>query len=355
MAEIILHVEDPGAANMAACIPGRLKELNRQAHLYASSHAKSVLTSRSKKFYEWDGNAKDLLALEKPKMIIVGTSGNKDSLSLRLTKESKRQLIPTVGLVDMSVNASNRFRGHTDNPLEYSTDHLIVADEDIQNEFIHLGYPSDRIVNLGNPAFQRAYSLRLRRDRYERQQHVKKKLLFVADGWDPFGQKIKKNTSEGTMIGRGGSAWRTEIVLEELIDALKFLELDVNIYVRPQPKMSPDDFSKYSDEVFFDESKNVFDTLAEVDAVVGMTSTLIAEAAAMGCPVLSIVTGSQETQFLYPLKHGHIPCATTRAELVEALPSIFSGELKASEVHEWASLCAEEDIAAFIAGLISRI
>ena len=56
------------------------------------------------------------------------------------------------------------------------------------------------------------------------------------------------------------------------------------------------------------------DPVFAADAVAGMTSLLLLEAAYLGKPVLSLVPRSVEADWLWTIRMGHTPCARNRAE-----------------------------------------
>jgi hypothetical protein len=331
MADILIHVEDPGAANMVIGLPEKLFALGCDTQLLASSYAKEFLTSNKQAFSPRLGTPLEILKITKPKVVVVGTSEDKQAFSLLLTHAAQKSGIPTIGMVDMACNAHNRFRGGGDDPLGYVPAQLIVTDQATKDAYIQIGFPAKKISLLGHPAYDRAYQYRQNNFVEPKQNSDRKKqILFLAEGWDLFDEKQSYRSKDYTLEGRGGDNWRTAIVLEELLDALDSLpEINAEVVVRPHPKMTASDFDRFEGEITVEAGGDPLEAASKADAVIGMTSMLLIEAAIVGRPVLSILPQPIERDWLGPIQDGDILSVTNRSDLVKALPSLMAGKIPA--------------------------
>jgi hypothetical protein len=356
MTDVLIHVEDPGAANMVIGLPEMLKCSGYKTTLCASSHAKSCLAIHAEPYCEWNRSAQELLASEKPKTVVVGTSGDSNALSLQVTAECRPLGIPTVGLVDMACNAQDRFRGKEESPLAYAPDYLVVPDKVTEDAYRDLGFPPDKLATLGHPTYDRAFEYKSKHLNLKRQVSDKIRVLFLAEGWHPFDRTLSLRTKNYTLEGRGESNWRTAIVLEELLDALDSIPAtNVEVVVRPHPKMSARDFERYAGEVIVQEGGDPLDAVLNADVVVGMTSILLGEAAILGCQVLSVLPNLGECEFLPPLINGRVEVVSTREELRLILPDLLSGHLNTIESGIWQYSAAKENIAGYIASVLNFV
>ena len=350
MADILIHVEDPGAANMVIGLPEKLAGLGCDTILLASSYAKYFLASKGQAFFARQGTPLGVLNIQKPKVVVVGTSEDKQAFSLPLTRTAQEIGIPTIGIVDMVCNAHNRFCGEGDDPLGYIPDNLIVPDQATKDAYIQIGFPAKKISLLGHPAYDRAYQFRQNNSvKVKQNQDGKKRILFLAEGWDLFDEKLSCRSKDYTLEGRGGDNWRTAIVLEELLDALIALpELNAEVVVRPHPKMSASDFDRFASEITIEEGGDPLEAVSKADAVIGMTSMLLIEAAIVGRPVLSILPQPIEKDWLGPIKSGMISCVITETELKTALPKLLAGNVPSEFQKDWESEFSEDSFAQYI-------
>ena len=353
MDDILIHVEDPGAANMVIGLPEKLLALGCKSILLASSYAQNFLISNGQAFSACRRTPLEILDFHKPHLVVVGTSADKQAFSLSLTHAAQEAGLPTLGLVDMACNSHNRFRGGGDDPLGYVPDQLIVPDQATKDAYIQIGFPAKKISLLGHPAYDRAYQYRQNNSVEPKQNSDRKKrILFLAEGWDLFDEKLSYRSKDYTLEGRGGDNWRTAIVLEELLDALIALpELNAEVVVRPHPKMSASDFDRFAREITIEEGGDPLEAVSKADAVIGMTSMLLIEAAIVGRPVLSILPRAIEKSWLGPLKTGHILSVSNREDLRRALQELISGQNIQKNPVNWAQFMAGMQIPEYISGM----
>jgi hypothetical protein len=121
--------------------------------------------------------------------------------------------------------------------------------------------------------------------------------------------------------------------------------------LRLHPKNTRDEFAAYLGE--FDEVSAGGDPLALIhsaDAVVGMTSMLLLEAALLGRPTLAIVPRAVERDWLPSIRAGVTRCATTRAEVAAELARVMEmgGDASPAGEPDWVPLGSMRRIVGFV-------
>lgn len=336
-ADVLVFVEDPGAANYAADLPAALAEEGVRAPLLVRGSAEAYLRDRGYPVQAVpDGVAADsLLERVMPRLVVVGTSENPDTLGLALVDAARARGIETVGLVDAFPNAAHRFRGHAGQPLAHAPDWLAVPDEWTRDAFVELGAAPARTVVCGHPQYDRVRALGGELDR-EGREAVRARVLpgaggrpvvvFVAEISTGLHPEQYRRSAAYTLHGRGGSAGRTEVVLEELLDALGALDPRPYLVLRLHPKNSAEEFAAYAGEVdLVSAGGSALELVYAADLVVGMTSMLLLEAEILGSPTLAVVPRAVERDWLPSIRRGDTPCVDTRAALREALPRLVRG------------------------------
>ncbi|MGE3556392.1 MAG: hypothetical protein AB7M93_26180 [Candidatus Obscuribacterales bacterium] len=322
-ADVLLFVEDPGACNYLKDVPGRLADSGIRAALLATGAGVEYLNSRQGKYTEIapDADVEALLENYGPDLVIVGTSETRDSLAHKLVDRCRREGIVSVGAVDMEANAEHRFRGLTETPLAHAPDWLLVPDESCKKEYERLGFPGERAVIAGHPHFDfvrsvaTSFDTALRRDILGSSPDERRIVTFICEGYDQLNRSATMRSPEYTLFGRGDSEFRTVIVLEELIDAIRETQPRPFLVMRLHPKMT-DEVEAYEEEVdYVSRRENPLELLAASDLVVGMTSMLLHEAAIMGKPTLSVLPRAMETIWLPTTASGFTRAIFDRDEL----------------------------------------
>jgi hypothetical protein len=322
-----MFAEDPGAANFVAELPRALSRSGIETILLAAGSAAPYIERRGagRAVAEAGGDARSVLTRHRPQLVLVGTSGNPESLGLRLVGECAKRGIPTVGAVDSPEGSEHRFRGRSDDPLAWAPDCLLVPDGFIAERYLELGYPAKQIVICGDPHFDyvRGAAARLlprredlRRSLYPDSPAGSRIVLFAGEataGLDPCAYQ----RSEGyTLAGRGPSVGRSEIVIEEFLDAASLQDPPPYRVLRIHPKNDRTQFAPYLAEFQqVNQAGDALEAIAGADAVVGMTTMLIVEAVLMGKPTLSIVPRPVEREWLATTRLGLTPCASNRRDV----------------------------------------
>ena len=147
---------------------------------------------------------------------------------------------------------------------------------------------------------------------------VKFKLLSEKD----ILEYLKSN--EYTLHGRGRSRRRTEIVVEEVLDAVcevaSTKALAPYLILRRHPKETEQDLRELAQEFDYISTKgDPIELVHAADLVVGMSSILLNEAHLSGIATLAVVPRKEEIKWLPSVRAGEIPCVTTASALRETL------------------------------------
>ena len=328
--KILIHVEDPGAANMVLGLSAALADQGTRPHLVAGGSALAYLEARDETPDAWDPNLPPSAALNGVSALVVGTAEDPDTPAFALIAEARARGIPTVGLIDGPANADRRFRGRGDTPLTHLTDWLLVTDETVRAAYMALGVDPARIRVVGNPAFDRVRDTRdalaakgraaVRREVFPDLPEDGPLILFLAELSDGLDPAQFRRGPDYSLHGRGGADGRTEIVLEELLDAAARVAPDAHVALRLHPKTPAGLYAAYDAEIAAVSAGGSAHAAAfAADLVVGLSTSLLAEAAVMGCAVLSVLPRNSEVQWLTGGENGPVPHVTTRDALCGAL------------------------------------
>ncbi len=328
--DVLIYAEDPGAANYVAQIPAALQSNNFKSILLTDGLATNYLKDRgvTGEHIQAGQTADQILDCYKPRLVIIGTSENRDTLGLKLIEAAKLSGVESAAVVDLPVNADRRFCGKSDNPLEYIPDWLLVPDLATKSSYEQLGFKSDKVITCGHPHYDnirsRAEILR-QENRATRRQKVLPEapenrpiVVFIAEPPSKLNPALSTRHSGYTMLGHGDSGWKTEIILQEFLDAFASCNPKPYIVLRLHPKNNQDEFQAYEDKVnFVSSSGDPLELLSIADLSVGMSSMLLQEAVLLGVPTLSILPCASEKSLLSSTASGLTPSVFTRPDLQE--------------------------------------
>jgi hypothetical protein len=334
--DILIYVEDPGAANFVAELPAVLAGHGLRTYLLAEGYAYPYLIQRGIQPEVVDPSitASEILNQLKPRLVIVGTSENPDTLGFKLVQAAHDLGIKTLGVVDAFGNADYRFRGNTDNPLAYAPEWLAVPDQWTKEAYISLGYPPDYVTICGHPHYDYVLDTKakleqedmgmLRRKMFPANQKDDPVVVFVSEISTGLNPGKYNHTPDYTLHGRGVSKGRTEIVIEEFLDAIEAYRTKPYLVLRLHPKNTKEELFPFLDAFHqVSQEEPPLELVYASDLIVGMTTMLLTEAAILGRPTLSIVPRITEKVALPTIRAGITPCVTTRNELRAILPDLI--------------------------------
>ena len=343
--DVLIFVEDPGAANFVAGLPSILFKRSISFRLLAVGLAKTNLQDRGiyTEDVEHGVSAHQILTTVRPRLLLVGTAENPDTLGLSLVCQARFLEIESVGIIDAYGNADLRFRGRSDDSLAYATDWLFVPSAQVKDSYVSLGYSAEQVVICGHPHydFVRETAVRLTgKDRVAFRQNLfpevsdgQKVLVFVSEGSARIKPRTQKYLSECTLPCDGTSVGRTEIVLREFIDAIKLVCPRPYLVLRPHPKDVIEDYEEYRDEFdLISGSGSSIESICAADFVVGMTGTVMMEAALLGVSSLAIIPRAAELKLLPTIQLGITPFVTTREQLRTAIVDLVQNKVQMMSV-----------------------
>lgn len=340
--DILIYVEDPGAANFVAGLPRAIRERGLRVKVLAYGKAVEQLAALNEAFETHLAACDDTGILDKlsPRILVVGTSENVDSPAFAMIDQARRLGISSVGLVDGPSNADHRFRGRTGQALGHAPDWIIVADEMVRAKFLALGARDDQVLVGGHPRYDAVLEQGkvlagcdrdvLRRQHFAGVPVDEKVVVFLSELSDGVNPHLYRRMPDYTLAGRGDVDGRTEIVLEEVLDALAGLERRPHLVVRLHPKNNKGQFAAWEDEIdafsVGGGATDLLEMLYAADLVVGLTTILMMEAALAGCRTLSVLPRSREADWLPSIGLGLTACASDRDALQGIMKSVFGGK-----------------------------
>jgi len=332
---VLLFAEDTGSANYVSGIPALLSSLGVRTILLASEvaarHFDRLGVAYQRAHHEKD--ARTLLSEVRPTLVISGPGINLDSFGLDLIATARDHNVETVGVIDQRQNLGDRFRGRTDSSLTYAPDWILVPDSASRDYFTAADFRADHVVVCGHPYFDKIYEVGRgtapkegSKLRARTLPNCPSNAAIITFGTEParsFRGSVGayRRTPEYTLLGRGNSKYRTDIVLEEFLDALSVIDSPTYKVLRLHPHDPNDEeFTEYYCEFdFISDSGLPQDLLLTSDLVVGMSSMLLVEATLLGRPTLSIMPRPQEKSLLLSAEAGLTPCVFERSELRNVL------------------------------------
>ena len=326
---LLIFLEDPGAANFLGPVAEEMDNSSDSVHLFAQGLGAAQLDAMEVG-HEVPGwvDAHAAVSQLAPWGVLVGSSENLDTMAFDLIDAARQHGLPSIGGVDGPANAEMRFRGRGQEALRHAPDWLLFADRMTQEGFVSLGFAEDRTIICGHPYYDK---VRERGDVLAREglDTVRRRVTLAAErpvvvflseisgGLNP---SQYEKSADYTLSGRGKSVGRTEIVIEEFLEAVDCLPERPYLVLRLHPKNDDTQLRPYYEE--FDQVSRggrALDVVFAADLVVGMTTSLLVEAALLGRATLSILPRTLERQWLLTTATGETPTAYRREDIVNGL------------------------------------
>ncbi|MGE0254656.1 MAG: hypothetical protein AB7N54_04105 [Alphaproteobacteria bacterium] len=365
-ASVMIAVEDPGAANMAADLPAALAARGLAASLFAGGAGSAQLDrlGRPHRRIAAGTTAGALLDEDRPRAVVVGTSEDRSALGLALVDAARGRGIATLGLVDGPANAAERFRGTGAAADTHAPDLIAVADIACRDAFLAAGFAATRLVVAGHPAFDRARAERRHLDARGRAavraavfpdapagRPVVVFLSELSDGLDAARFAL---TGDETLRGRPGTAERTRAVTEAFLDATAGLATRPWRVLRLHPKERREDHADLLDEFDAVSAEGPpFEVLYAADLVVGLTTFALVEALLLGRPALSLLPRASDAAWLPAIGLGLVPMVCRNAEIAPAVLRFAGREPDAALLARHMPEGAAAHLAELIAGRVA--
>ena len=329
---MLIVLEDPGAANFILPIVPELVGRGLSTKLVAVPSLQNYLRERDVLFDNLPESWSQEEALDHytPNIFLAGTAENRNSKVLAMISEARARGITTIAAVDGPANLEMRFKGSSKSPLTYAPDWLILPDEDIRQSYVSLGYCPERtfvsgyLQILGLLKDVRRFPIKdvpALRSSLVPDAAERKIVTFAAEVSDGLDSGEFQYSPEYTMAGWGTSQLRTEIVIEEFLDAVDFMRPKPYLVLRLHPKNTIDEFSRYTNHFDLVSGHGPTIGLSQVsDLMVGMTSIILLESAILKTPTLSILPRLCEERWVPGIQQRLVKKVTTR----EALRSVMN-------------------------------
>jgi hypothetical protein len=327
---ILLYADDPGGCNYLSPLA---KALAARAEVHAFWIAPSLqkyVTDRGIAAHVRPVGMSAQTLLSGVDLLIVGTSEDTMCFAHELVTEARLASVPSLGAVDMNVNADCRFRGETSDPLAFAPDWLAVSDALAAESLRRLGFPSERMLACGHPHFDEVRTRRVNLSSQERgtlrtqafglEPTDRPIWVFLAEGVDQLNPGESHRSEQYTLTGRGTSDFRAAIVLQEVLDAARDMQPRPWLVLRLHPKSKEADFASVAGELdLVSRQGDPLPLIYAADLVVGMSTMLLVEAYLLGCAHLSVLPRPSERQWLFTLESGMTHVVWTRESLRKAL------------------------------------
>jgi len=319
---LIIYLEDPGAAGFARPVLEALKERGQAMALMAAPGICAYLAAGG--LSPVPVTAPDQAVMPDGALLIVGTSANPDSAGLRWIDEARARGIASLALIDFTANAGKRFRGRGQDPFHHRPDHLVVVDGQTRDAFVALGFPAHAITVTGNPHFD-AVAGRARLLDQAGRGGLRQLLgwpddrpiaLFLSEPQVRPGFAAYSRTPHYYFPGRGTRQGRSEIMIEEFLDATSKLSPVPWRVIRFHPREDPAAYHGLAQEFdAIDGSGEGLLALTAADIVCGMSTSMLIDSAILGRPTLSLTACPDEETWLPQDPRGPVRKARSRQEL----------------------------------------
>lgn len=330
--KVLMAVNDPGAANFWAPVARELRgkapltvALGEPAQKAFQRCGVAFEKADSKTVTEW-------MESEQPDVVAVGTSENEEVLDRQLVLAGRTLAIPVVSAVDYWSQYRNRFVRQSSGEMDFVPDWICAADEKMQSGLTKAGIDAGRIVVTGHPHLENLKS-------QWGQTGITRIAVFEKLGFDPefplvcfvsetFGWEAQEDYR---FASESGHSERTLVMLENFLQVTGDIAEQTGKCIQVVNKLHPK--NRLQEFEFFESPYPVtsvhdmdpYALIQAADIVVGMTSMLLLEAAALGKQVLSLVPRLEEEEII-PNAGGNWSIARNAQELNDQLLSLIIDE-----------------------------
>ncbi len=293
---IVAVAGDPGGGAALAPVLERLREEEFLVQPLAYRQALTTWEQRGlrpERLPEAAEEEEAVRRLRETTLLLTATSLNGIDWEKTFTATAGRLGIPSVAVLDFWSNYRPRF-ADGDGNLTCLPDRIAVMDEQARREMSAEGFPPERLVVTGQPAFEELEAFRAR-------AHEHRQAARAALGVDDT-QRVVLFASQplAALFGEDRSNPLYPGYTEhEVRLALRAALEDVNdgrllLVIRPHPRENAEELREASSarvRVVVDGSGDRRAAVLGADLVVGMSSVLLVEACLLGRPVVSLQPG----------------------------------------------------------------
>ena len=325
--DLVIFVEDPGAANFIIDFIKKLIESNYKFLIIAKDSSIKVLNNFGIKYSEYSRNTKNYIYSNNlSKIYLVGTSEKRDCEGLKVIEHCNNNNIYSISFIDMSINLDLRYKGNSKNPLQFAPNHIFVIDKLAKSVLVNLGFNKNNITVVNHPVVGR-----LRKYFHRKNKNINsiKKIVFIDEGIDKLNLENTTKNNNYFFHGTGNSINRTIIIFEELLLALTYSNIKYELIIRLHPNNDQSFYSEYYNCIDqFSKNTNPYSLIADADIVVGMTSMLLYETSFINKNHFSIIAQESEKGWLPSIAEKRTKVATNRSMISEYINLCISGSMK---------------------------
>ena len=334
MNQILLFADDLGGGNLIRHLMALVKEKGFPAAMYVTGSALQYLSDQSCQVEPlFDGPLEGWYSQRDVKLVIVGTTANPTSPSLDLIKHARALGVASIGVIDARMSAPLRFRGQSQDSLKYAPDWLLVPDPTTKDIYQNLGFPESKIFVFGYPHYA---AISQEKQKLDNSREEQRRSLLPASASDrPIVVFVSEPPSppengyypEGDWHGWGMTADRTHVALQETIKALDSILPDRFFVLRLHPKDDHESYKHYDHKVdLICQGNDGLTWVAMADLVLGMTSSLVFEAALIGRPTLSILVTPRERECIPDIIAERLILVFTPEELCKEMKKLLDSD-----------------------------
>ena len=223
-----------------------------------------------------------------PDLLLASTSINGQDYEKRFIQAAKVIGLPSIGVLDFWANYRGRFSTKPpDGPLNAVPDLITVMDTKAADDMVSDGIARDCLIVTGQPAFDQLYApcdIPAVRHQIRKSIGCRQDDLLLIFASQPF-RDVTAETGFRTV------PFDEMEVLDLFLHSLRQTEVGAaaKVWIRPHPREDSGKFDPFcGQQVFVSGRFDRIQAIHAADAVTGMSSTFLFEAALLGLPVLSI-------------------------------------------------------------------
>ena len=290
--KVLCIAGDPGGTRTLSVVSAELLRRGVELQLVAYRQAVGILQEHGLPVIVCDevmsANAAQHLRDWAPDLLLAATSINGQDFEKRFIQAARSIGLASIGVLDFWANYRGRFTTQPpDGPPDALPDFITVMDAKAAEDMVSEGIERGRLIVTGQPAFDELYRPC---DSAEVRQQVRESIgcgqddLLLLFASQPF-TEITSETGFRTV------PYDEMEVLELFLNSLRETEVGAyaKVWLRPHPRESSAKFAPFcGPQVFISSSFDRIQAIHAADAVTGMSSIFLLEAALLGLPVLSI-------------------------------------------------------------------
>jgi len=335
--KIVASAWHPGSANAIAPVLKKLLQDKRiESAVIGHGFSENVFDRNGigyKKLIDYGlslERADELIDIEKPDLVLTGTSTPDTAIEKKLIMASMKNNIPSLAVLDFwgiywqrfsDVNKCIKFC--------YLPTRIAIMDNIARMDMIDEGFPKDILIITGNPFFDSLVDFK---ESFSEIDRLKVRKCLGLDA-DKFVIMYVSQPLEDSFNHSFGYTEKTVFI--DLLDALKKISgrerRQILVKIHPREDMSDliEIAQKYNEDIIFDKEYDTRNAVMSSDLIVGVYSSVLVEALCMDKYVISLQPGLKKEDLLITNKVGATISVYRKAEIeTNMMQAIFNNEFK---------------------------